>query len=219
MGQGGGNQRGGCGGSFSIFFSFFKLTSLIILFFFFLKKRQRRYRQLGIAKGPQADSRRVGGNTGAAGRDQGQWLLWQSRRSSVPPSSPKSPPPCTSYIQSPLMALLRSRPWGARGRGGGRRAGNATGPNPGHHPSAAGYDPSWRRLRGRAGSTGKALSITSLPTQTQTGLGMCNPAAGGCPANPSHRTQGGRGGGSLGCARPQHTASAHRWLPGHVSHC
>lgn len=49
------------------------------------------------------------------------------------------------------------------------------------------------------------LSITAPPNRLQVGLGMCNPAAGGCSANTSHRTQG--GGGSVCCARPQHTAS------------
>lgn len=64
----------------------------------------------------------------------------------------------------------------------------------------------WQSPRHREG-------FPSLPptNQSQDGLGMCNPNAGGCPANTSHRTQG--GGGSLGCARPQHMAS------GHTSHC
>lgn len=56
--------------------------------------------------------------------------------------------------------------------------------------------------------------------QPHVGLGMHNPAAGGCPANPSHRTQGERGrGGYLGCARSQYTASACCRLPGHARCC
>lgn len=54
------------------------------------------------------------------------------------------------------------------------------------------------------------LFITAPPNQPQVGLEMYNPNAGGCSANTSHWTQGG---GSLGCARPQHTES------GHASHC
>lgn len=140
---------------FPIFFSFFLNLQFNNIIFFFLKKdRSRRYQEPGVAKGPQADSHRVEGNTGAAGREQGHRLLRQSHRSSMSPQPPTTQLP---IYKSPPMAVLRSRS-GERGEGEG--AGeweNATGPYPQDHPSTAGSDPGQRKLHGRAQGTGKAF--------------------------------------------------------------
>lgn len=76
----------GAEGVFSHFFSFFFLNLQFnnIIFFFLKKDKSRRYQEPGLAKGPQADSRRVEGNTEAAGREQGHRLLRQSHGSSAP---------------------------------------------------------------------------------------------------------------------------------------
>lgn len=59
----------GAEGVFSHFFFFFLNLQFNNIIFFFLKKdKSRRYQEPGVAKGPQADSRRVEGNTGAAGK-------------------------------------------------------------------------------------------------------------------------------------------------------
>lgn len=59
------------------------------------------------------------------------------------------------------------------------------------------------------------LSITRPPAPGW--AGAVHPRCRCCPANPSHRTQGGEG-GSPGCARSQNVASTHQ-LPGRASHC
>ena len=138
-----------------------------------------------MQRDPRQTQAGAGGNAGATGRERGH-------RSSVPPPTPPTPFLCT---ESPHVPAAPS-PWGARGGQGAGEQGNATGSGT---PSAAGCDPGRRRLRGRADSTGKALHHHP-PSQPQVGLGVCSPAAGGCPANPSRRTRGGggRGGGEGG---------------------
>lgn len=114
----------GAEGVFSHFFFFFLNLRFNNIISFFLKKdKSRRYQEPGVAKGPQADPRRVEGNTEAAGREQGHRLLQQSRRSSVPPS----PPPRTSYIQESPHGCAALSLWGARGRGRCRRVGKCDG--------------------------------------------------------------------------------------------
>lgn len=106
---------------------------------------RRTHTGQGETQGLQAGSE----GTGCSGRAAGP---------PSPPQSSQAPPrPTLPIYRVPPRPCCALAP-GERGEGeGAGERGNATGPYPGHHPSAAGSEPGWRRLRGRAGGTGKAF--------------------------------------------------------------
>lgn len=167
---------------------------------------RRTHTGQGETQGLQAGSE----GTGCSGRAAGP---------PCSPSPPKLPPaPHFLYTESPHGPAALS-PLGSEGKGRVQESGEMRrGPIPDTTPAQQDPTPAGGGSVAEPAARGR-LSITGPPTQPQVGLGLCNPAAGGCPANPSHRTRGGGGGGSLGCARPQHMASARHQLPGRASHC
>lgn len=113
------------------------------------------------------------------GETQGLWAgspgTGCSGRAAGPPCTPPVPPKPPHHV----LPIYRVPPWpccalapGERGeREGAGEEGNATGPYPRHQPSAAGSDPSRRKLRGRAGSTGKAFHHRPPPPSPRLGWG------------------------------------------------